>query len=109
MSDQQEGPGLFDERPTPQTTHTQDSGSGSDRQRSETQLDRVLRMLLENDEVCGHAEFYAMAFVPRFSVHLHRLKKLGYIITKRPCDRPEHNHAETAWLYRIDAVPYELR
>ena len=74
-----------------------------DRRRPETQLARVLGMLLDRDEVCG-SEMYA-AYIARFSVHIHRLRSTGYQISKRPCDIDSHHHDGTGWLYRLEAVP----
>lgn len=68
-----------------------------------TQRDEVLRMLLEVDEVCG-SEFYRR-YIARYSVHVHRLRQDGYLISKRPCDIEAHGHVATAWLYRLEAVP----
>lgn len=68
-----------------------------------TQKQRVLQLLLENDEVCGHAVFYGRERIPRFGAHLDRLKRDGYVWTKRPCD--QHDHEGTGWLYRLVAVP----
>ena len=68
-----------------------------------TQFDRVLAVLLANDEVCG-SELYAM-FIPRFGALLHRLRRQGYVWSKRPCDR--HDHQGTSWLYKLEALPYE--
>lgn len=67
-----------------------------------TQLDRVLSMLLEADEVCG-SEFYRQ-YIPRFSVWVHKLRKAGYVVSKRRCDR--HNHEGVGWLYRLEALPH---
>lgn len=66
-----------------------------------TQTERVLAALLESDEVCG-SELYRQ-FIPRFSVAIHRLRQQGYVISKRPCDL--HFHSDTAWLYRLEALP----
>ena len=68
-----------------------------------THLDRVLRMLLERDEVCG-SEMYA-AYLPRFSVQIHQLRRDGYLISKRPCDIEGHHHDGTGWLYHLESVP----
>lgn len=78
--------------------------SGSDRQKAPTQLDRVLGMLLESEAVCG-SEFFA-AYIPRFSVHIHLLRRQGYGISKRRCDLERHDHAGTAWLYSIESMPH---
>jgi DNA-binding transcriptional ArsR family regulator len=69
-------------------------------------LDRVLAFLLQSEEVCG-SEMYA-AYIPRFSVHIHRLRRDGYIISKRVCDRHDHD-AGTGWLYRLEALPFDPR
>jgi hypothetical protein len=66
-----------------------------------TQQSTVLTMLMDADEVCSSA-FYAN-YLPRFSVSIHKLRKAGYVITKRPCDR--HEHVGTLWLYRLEALP----
>lgn len=68
-----------------------------------TQLEEVLAMLLETDEVCG-SEFYRR-YIARYSVHVHRLRRDGYVISKRPCDIDAHQHSNPAWLYRLDSVP----
>lgn len=72
---------------------------------SPTQRERVLAALLEADEVCG-SELYRQ-FIPRFSVHIHKLRSEGYVITKRPCDRPGHDHTGPAWLYKLEALPVQ--
>ena len=69
---------------------------------SQTQFDRVLAALFAKDEVCG-SELYGM-YIPRFGSHIHRARRAGYVITKRPCDRHEW-HEGTAWLYRLEATP----
>lgn len=66
-----------------------------------THRQHVLGMLLDSDEVCG-TEFYA-AYLPRFSVQIHLLRRDGWLIDKRPCDRHAHDH--TAWLYSLEAPP----
>lgn len=70
--------------------------------RKTTQLERVAMMLFEADEVCG-SEFYNR-YIPRFSVAIHKLRRAGYIITKRPCD--QHYHEGTGWLYRLESLPF---
>ena len=72
------------------------------RPRRRTQQDRILAMLGEADEVCS-SEFYR-AYMPRFSVAIHRLRQDGYVITKRPCDRHDW-HEGGAYLYRLEALP----
>ena len=72
------------------------------RPRRQTQADRILSMLGERDEVCG-SEFYR-AYMPRFSVAIHRLRQQGFVITKRPCDRHDW-HEGGAYLYRLEALP----
>lgn len=74
------------------------SGLAADRL---TQLGRVLVMLVDSDEVCS-SEFLA-EYMPRFSVHVHRLRSAGYLVSKRPCDR--HDHDAGLWLYKLEAVP----
>jgi hypothetical protein len=66
-----------------------------------TQQFTVLTMLMNEDEVCSSA-FYAN-YLPRFSVAIHKLRRAGYVITKRTCDR--HEHVDTLWLYRLEALP----
>jgi predicted transcriptional regulator len=66
-----------------------------------TQLFTTLSMLMEADEVCS-SEFFA-AFMPRFSVAIHKLRSNGYLIAKRQCDR--HRHRGTCWLYKLEALP----
>lgn len=77
--------------------------SRTDRPKPPNHRDRVLGMLLEADEVCG-SEMYA-AFLPRFSVQIHRLRRAGYVISKRSCDIEAHHHDGTGWLYRLEALP----
>jgi hypothetical protein len=60
-------------------------------------------MLLSTEEVCGSA-FY-QAYIPRFSVHIHRLRQSGFIISKRLCDATGHTHLGLGWLYRLEALP----
>lgn len=68
-----------------------------------TQYFTVLNMLMEADEACS-SEFYR-AYLPRFSVAIHRARRDGYVISKRPCDRRDHDHRGTCWLYRLEALP----
>jgi hypothetical protein len=70
-----------------------------------TQYARVLAVLLEHDEVCGHRTFYGEMMIPRFSAHLFAARRAGFVISKRPCDR--HDHEGTAYLYK-PALPYEV-
>ena len=71
-----------------------------------TQYDRVLGLLLDYEEVCGSV-FYR-AYIPRFSVWIHRLRRQGYLVSKRKCDRVAHGHIDTQWMYRLEALPEEL-
>lgn len=100
MSVTNEGQGRLEFEPTPPDV----TDSTLSRGHKPTQLDRVLGMLLDQDEVCGHADFYS-EFIPRFSVHIHRLRRRGYVIVKSRCTRSEHGHIGVAWLYRLIAVP----
>jgi len=59
-----------------------------------------MAMLSAADEVCG-SELYR-AYLPRFGSSIHRLRKAGNVITKRPCDRPEHHHEGVAYLYSLE-------
>lgn len=68
-----------------------------------TQYERVMSVLVERGEVCGHKVFYGDMQIPRFGAHLHRAKKNGMVITRRPCDI--HWHEGTAYLYRLEYVP----
>lgn len=68
-----------------------------------TQYFTALSMLMESDEVCS-SEFYA-AYMPRFSVHIHKARRAGYVITKRHCDRRDHDHRGSCWLYMLEALP----
>ena len=70
---------------------------------TETQFHRTISMMMDCDEVCS-SEFYR-AYLPRFSVHIHRARKLGYVISKRQCDRSDHDHRGTQWLYELVALP----
>lgn len=60
-------------------------------------------MLLEAVEVCG-SEFYE-AYIPRFSAHIHQLRRAGYVISKRHCDIDAHRHEGSGWLYSLEALP----
>ena len=82
-------------QPVPQPTRPKSSRP--------TQYERVLRVLLDRDEVCG-SELYRM-YIPRFGVHIHRARRAGYVITKRPCDRHAW-HEGTQYLYRLEALPH---
>ena len=62
-------------------------------------------MLVADDEVCGSALY--RAYLPRFGAVIFRLRREGFQISKRPCDRREHDHEGTAYLYSLDAVPYD--
>lgn len=72
-----------------------------------TQYFTLLTMLMESDEVCG-SEFYK-AYLPRFSVAIHLARKAGFVISKRPCDRRDHDHLGRQWLYRLEALPEMFR
>ena len=67
-----------------------------------THRDRVLRLLEDHYEVCS-SQFYR-AYLPRFSVQIHQLRRQGYVVSKRPCDLDYHDHDGTG-LYRLDAKP----
>lgn len=69
-----------------------------------TQYERVLAVMKDRDEVCG-SELYGM-YIPRFGAHLHRMRKRGYVWSKRPCDRHDW-HQGTAWLYKLEALPHD--
>lgn len=77
--------------------------TNKDKDNRPSQYDRVLSVLLEHGEVCGHHTFYASMMIPRFGAHLNRMKNRGILWSKRPCDR--HNHEGTAYLYRLESVP----
>ena len=83
---------------------TTDTAKPSRAGRHFTQTDRVLRFLIGQVEVCG-SELYG-AGIHRSSVAIHHLRQRGYVITKKPCDRPDHHHEGTGWLYRLDAFPH---
>ena len=70
-----------------------------------TQYERVLRALMMHDEICGHRTFYGEMRIPRFGAHINRARKAGFVILKRPCDLPDHNHEGTGWLYRLEYAP----
>lgn len=88
---------LYESATTPNSTPQ------SSRHQGRTQYDRVLAALMANDEVCGHRTFYGEMMIPRFSSHLHRARRNGMVISKRPCDW--HDHEGTAYLYRLEALP----
>jgi len=102
----EEGPTLFAE--TPALDHGS-QGSRPPRQRRPrrrlTQRERVLAMLRDADEGCG--SIFYQAYIPRFSVQIHALRKAGFVISKRPCDLDRHDHEGTGWLYKLEAVPDE--
>lgn len=105
---EQAGLPLDDERPASgsiRRTNSLPEATRRPRNKSLTQYERVLAVLLERDEVCG-SELYAM-YIPRFGAHLHRMKRRGYGWTKRPCDRSGHNHEGTQWLYRLESLPFD--
>lgn len=89
---------------TSTVTDTQHGSTRPGRKRP-SQQERVLAMLLADDGVCG-SELYR-AYLPRFGSSIHRLRKAGNVISKRPCDRPEHDHEGTAFLYRLNALPHD--
>ena len=101
MVGQYEEPALFSETPA-QQQHEQSTSDGSQKS---TQTDRVLSKLVQQGETCG-SEFYA-DFIPRFSVSIHKLRRAGYVIQKRQCDRIDHAHEGTGWLYKLEAMPVE--
>lgn len=68
-----------------------------------TQYFTTLNMLMECDEVCS-SDFYR-AYLPRFSVHIHRARRDGYVISKRQCDLRDHDHRGICWLYKLEALP----
>ncbi len=55
-----------------------------------------------HDEVCG-SELYRL-YIPRFGAHIHRARRAGYVISKRPCDRHDY-HEGTQYLYKLEALP----
>lgn len=73
-----------------------------------TQYERVVRVLVERGEACGHAVFYGQMMIPRFGSHLHRMKKRGFQLSRRPCDDFDHRHEGVAYIYRLEAVPNKL-
>lgn len=68
-----------------------------------THTERVLRWLLENEEVCG-SQLYA-DFLPRFGHAIFKLRRSGYVISRRLCTL--HQHEGQGWLYRLEALPDE--
>lgn len=85
---------------------SQSSTSGATQQEQvsrPTQYQRVLALLMRRDEVCSKT-FYE-AYIPRFSVWIHELRRRGYWVTKRPCDLADHHHEGHCWLYKIEALP----
>ena len=57
----------------------------------ETQADRVLQMLRDNEMgVC--ATDFNKAYIPRFSARLLELRKAGHVIENRKCFQTSHNH-----------------
>jgi len=102
---QNEESGLLAEDPTPEQSKRSHRSSPDRQDRPLTQRDRVLAMLRDAREVCG-STFYS-AYLPRFSVQVHQLRRAGYVISKSPCDLARHDHEGTQWLYRLEAVPDE--
>lgn len=100
---------LFDQRRGPLAEREGLTGGRTTTDRTKgsrpTQIQRILYMLWESDEVCG-SRFYR-AYIPRFSAQIHRLRRAGYVITKRPCDIEAHDHEGTGWLYRLEALPFD--
>lgn len=69
----------------------------------QTQVERVLAMLMESDECCSTD--FIRQYLPRFSVAIHKLRKQSFVIDKHPCVR--HFHESTQWAYVLVAVPFE--
>ena len=61
-----------------------------------TQLDAVVMMLTRSrDGVCGTD--FLRSYVPRYAARIHELRREGWVIDRRPCDR--HEHGSTQWIY----------
>lgn len=43
--------------------------------------------------------------IPRFSAHIHLLRRDGYVIDRTPCSRAEHRHRSRQWSYELVAGP----
>lgn len=67
-----------------------------------TQLERVRSMLLDG-WVCG-TDFLA-AYLPRHSPRIHELRKAGYLIDRRRCEHPYHEHESAQYQWTIVGVP----
>jgi hypothetical protein len=56
-----------------------------------TQKERVLAML-KHGPVCGTQ--FLKAFIPRYAVHIHKLRQEGYSIGKRQCSQYHEAHID---------------
>lgn len=74
---------------------------------SQSQLDLVLRLLLENESVCS-SEFYRR-YIPRFGARIWELRRAGYVIYRTKCEDPTHLHRNRAYAYELVALPYPPR
>lgn len=81
--------------------------TGTTQATRQTQLDLVLRLLLENESVCS-SEFYRR-YVPRFGARIWELRRAGYIIYRSKCDDPTHLHRNRAFAYELVALPHPPR
>lgn len=95
------------DRPAPEGTGQPGIGAETDQRHTlsdppRTQLDVVLAMLLDRPAVCG-SEFLD-ARIPRYSAHIHTLRKQGYHIDTRICDLG-HYHESQAWCFELVALP----
>lgn len=72
------------------------------RQAGPTQYERV-RDMLERGWVCG--SHFLDARIPRYSAHVHELRRAGYMVERRPCEHPWHEHRSLMYEWRITARP----
>lgn len=87
-----------------QTVATRSTSPKDTRPRRQTQTDLVLRLLMENDAVCG-SEFYRR-YLPRFGARIWELRRAGYVIYRSKCVDPTHLHRNRAFAYELAALPH---
>lgn len=67
------------------------------------QRERVLRLLLDRDAICG-TEFLQL-HLPRATARIFELRKAGYVIQRTQCDNSQHRHLNPQWQWSLVATP----
>ena len=64
-----------------------------------SQINIVLRMLRENDCVCGTT--FQKLFIPTYAQRVSDLVKKGHIIDRKKCDMGHHSHKGNVYMYGL--------